>query len=319
MPLPSSLIGNTWTIQTARAIVPILVWCAQHRQTITYKHLDDELVRRGLGHTVHAALYGRAAGTLGDALAETEAELGLNFPPLNILVVNKNTRRPGNGCAAYFNRYTKKGKPFDSLTWDEQGAVVSYATGDIFNCRNWDSLLRHYGMAPLAISVLPEVAGLNDEAIVPPVDGFSNEGESEDHKALKEYVLRNPSLVIQGSTKGWVGTVEEKLPSGDCVDIVFRNGTSVLAIEVKSHISLDPDLSRGIFQCVKYQAVALAWQRSLLEIPNARSVLVIQRELPNVLAELADRLSIEVFVVPKEVCSAKHRQSALASMDNQTL
>lgn len=311
MPLPSSLIGNTWTIQTARIIVPILVWCAQHRRTITYKHLDQEIVRRGLGHSVHAALYGRAAGTLGDALEETEGELDLELPPLNILVVNKNTRRPGDGCDAYFNRYTK-GKPFRSFTWEKQGAVVAYATEDIFNCRNWDSLMRHYGMSPLTDPVLPEASGLNNEVIDPPVHGFSNEGESEDHKALKKYVLSNPSLVIEGATGGWVGEAEEKFPSGDCVDVVFRKGSSILAVEVKSHISVDADLSRGIFQCVKYRAVALAWQRSLLDIPDARSVLVIQRELPSDLAELADRLSIEVFVVPKELCSAKDQRHALA-------
>lgn len=311
MPLPANLIGNTWTIQTARTIVPILVWCAQHRRTITYKHLDQEIVWRGLGHSAHAALYGRVAGTLGDALKETEGELGLELPPINVLVVNKNTRRPGDGCDGYLNRYTK-GKPFRSLTLEKQAAVVAYATEDIFNCRNWNALMRHYGMLPLTDPVLPEAPGLNLKSIDPPLHGFSNEGESEDHKALKEYVLSNPSLVIEGATRGWVGKPEEKFPSGDCVDVVFRKGSSILAVEVKSHISADADLSRGIFQCVKYRAVALAWQRSRLEIPDARSVLVIQRELPSDLVELANRLSIEVFVVPKELCSAKRRRHALS-------
>lgn len=306
MPIPPSLIGETWTTQTARRIVPILVWCAQNRRTITYKHLDQEIVRRGLCHSVHAAQYGKPAGTLGDALAETELELDLYLPPLNILVVNKTTRRPGVGCSAYFNRYTK-GKEFDSLTWDQQGAVVEQATEDIFNCRNWDKLMKHYGMTHLTTPVHPENPDLSETEIDPPVHGFSNEGESEDHKALKNYVLSNPSLVIDGKTKGWTGKTEEKFPSGDCVDVVFRKGGSIIAIEVKSHISGYADLSRGVFQCVKYRAVAVAWQRSLLDIPDARSVLVIQRELPPDLAELADRLLVEVIVVPKEICSAKRR------------
>ena len=311
MPIPPSLIGDTWTIQTARTIVPILVWCAQHRRTITYKHLDREIVRRRLGHSVHAAQYGRPAGTLGDALAETESELDLALPPLNILIVNKGTRRPGDGCDTYFNRYTN-GKPFRSLKWEKQGAVVAHATEDIFNCRNWDSLLRHYRMSPLTTPVLLEGPCLDEEKIDPPVQGFSNEGESEDHKALKDYVLGNPSLVLEGTTRGWVGESEGKFPSGDSVDVVFRKEGSILAVEVKSHISADADLSRGIFQCVKYRAVALAWQRSLLDIPDARSVLVIQRELPSDLAELAARLSIEVVVIPEELCSAKHRQNTPA-------
>lgn len=297
MPLPPSLQGSTWTIETARRLVPILVWCAQNHRTITYKELDQEIVRRGwMGYNVHAAAYGNAAGTLGNALAETEAELNLDFPPLNILVVNKANRRPGSGCDPYFRRYTK-GRRFENLSWTKQGNVIQEATQDIFKCRNWTRLLQHYELEDLLRPVL--TLEVDNEVIPPPTSGFSGESESEDHRLLKDYVLSHPTIVIDESIHGWLGTIEEPLPSGDRVDVCFRNGDSIIAVEVKSRISNDADLSRGIYQCVKYRAVCIAWQRALLQVPDAHAVLVIQRVLPSQLAELAERLSVDVRVVPE--------------------
>jgi hypothetical protein len=248
-----------------------------------------------MDYNVHAAAYGNAAGTLGNALAETEVELGLDFPPLNILVVNKAYRRPGIGCDPYFRRYTK-GRRFENLSWAKQGSVIEEATQDIFKCRNWTRLLQHYELEDLLQPV--QTLETDDEVIPPPTNGFSEEGESEDHRLLKDYVLSHPAIVIDESIRGWVGTPEEQLPSGDRVDVCFRKEDSIIAVEVKSRISNDADLSRGIYQCVKYRAVFIAWQRALLQVPDAHAVLVIQRDLPTQLAELAERLSIDVRVVP---------------------
>ncbi len=295
MPLPASLQGSTWTVETARRLVPILVWCAQNHRTITYKELDQEIVRRGwMSYNVHAAAYGNAAGTLGDALAETEVELGLDFPPLNILVVNKAYRRPGSGCGPYFRRYMK-GRRFENLSWAKQGNVIQEATQDIFRCRNWARLLQHYELECLLQPVLTLEA--DDRVISPPIKGFSGEGESEEHRQLKEYVLNHPAIVIDDNVDGWIGEEEKPLPSGDRLDVCFRKGDSIVAVEVKSRISNDADLSRGIYQCVKYRAVCIAWQRALLQVPDAYAVLVIQRALPTQLAELAERLSVDVKVV----------------------
>ncbi|WP_167144533.1 hypothetical protein [Pseudomonas sp. OTU750018] len=296
MAIPERLTGNTWTVDTANAIIPLLVWCAKNRRTITYKHLDRELVRRGLGHSAHAALYGRVAGVVGDALRDTEKEEEMDLPPLNILVVNKGTRRPGTGCDAYFKRYTK-GREFESLTESEQEAVVERATQDIFECRNWDALLDIYEMEPITGAILPEEE-VDERLISPALGGFSKEQESEAHKALKDFVLNNPRLVIDGAIRGWKGEKEVNLPSGDRADVLFSKAGKMVAVEVKSHISNDADLSRGIFQCIKYKSVAIAWQRAKLDIPDARSVLVIQRDLPAELAILAERLSVEVVVIP---------------------
>lgn len=81
MPLPEALIGDTWTKITARSALPILIWCAKNGKTITYGKLDNEIVRRGLGHHVLAVQYGYPAGAIGSALIETEEEWGEPIPP----------------------------------------------------------------------------------------------------------------------------------------------------------------------------------------------------------------------------------------------
>ncbi|MEN5312316.1 hypothetical protein [Pseudomonas koreensis] len=181
------------------------------------------------------------------------------------------------------------------MSWVKQGSVIQEATQDIFRCRNWTHLLQHYELEGLLQPVL--ALQTDDEVIPPPITGFSGEGESEDHRLLKEYVLNHPAIVIDDNIQGWLGKEEESLPSGDRADVCFRKGDSIIAVEVKSHISNDADLSRGIFQCVKYRAVCIAWQRALLQVPDAHAVLVIQRDLPPQLAELAERLSVDVRIV----------------------
>lgn len=136
--------------------------------------------------------------------------------------------------------------------------------------------------------------GSGKDVITPPTVGFSLQNESDDYRLLKDYILKNPDTVIDESTRGWLGAAEASLPSGDFVDVCFRNDSSIIAVEVKSHISNDADLSRGIFQCAKYRAVCIAWQRALQQTPDAHAVLVIQRSLPDDLSELAERLSVDV-------------------------
>ncbi|KAF0252167.1 MULTISPECIES: hypothetical protein [Pseudomonas] len=307
MPLAPSLIGDLWRFRTARTMLPILIWCAKHRRTISYSHLDAEIVRRGLGAHTHAAAYGRAAGLVGDALYELEEELGLELPPLNALVVKKYSRRPGSGCNAYLDQFVHS-RTFAQLNDDGQWAVLEQAWDKIYNCRNWDAVLDYLEMEALAGAVPSEYEDDHEQVIIPETGGFSG-GESEHHRRLKEYVLRHPNLVIESNARDWEGGVEVMLPSGDCADVMFHNGPSMLAVEVKSFISSEADLSRGIFQCVKYRAVGIAWQRALLEVPDASAVLVVQQDLPLELAILAERLDVRVVVVPTELTAAMDDES----------
>jgi hypothetical protein len=80
--------------------------------------------------------------------------------------------------------------------------------------------------------------------------GWSAGGESEDHRRLKEFIARNPQVVGLSRRYGQ-GRTEFVLGSGDTVDILFRRGDVLVAVEVKSQRSDVADVMRGIHQCVK--------------------------------------------------------------------
>jgi len=131
--------------------------------------------------------------------------------------------------------------------------------------------------------------------------GLSSEGESEQHKVLKEYVAENPSVVgLPMDNKK--GETEYLFKSGDKIDVLFRTRGSLLGVEVKSILSKDnfEDLERGIYQVVKYRALLQAEQKVTSVVPNARAMLVTEHEIPTPLQDLAKLLGVEVRVVDKK-------------------
>lgn len=295
MPLPESLQGDTWTRVTARAALPLLIWCAKNGKTITYGKLDQEIVNRELGHHVMAVQYGYPAGAIGSALIETEEEWGEAIPPLNALVVNARNGLPGSGVNYYLQRYYEPDKNVDKMTEDEKRAVIEEIHQDIFAYQRWDEVLKKYGIHPVRAGITDE-DDAPDEIKRPGRGGWTSEGESKEHKALKEFVADNPAAVgLSKSTKK--GQMEYLFASGDKADIVFATKNGFLGVEVKSVISNEADLNRGIFQAVKYQALLRSEQKAVLSPPTARAVLVTERKLPISLQNLADILGVSVYVV----------------------
>ena len=87
-------------------------------------------------------------------------------------------------------------------------------------------MLQHYELEGLLQPVLTLEA--DDEVIPPPIKGYSGEVESEDHCLLREYVLNHPAFVIEERIHGWIGKMEEPLPSGDRADVCYRKGDSLI-------------------------------------------------------------------------------------------
>jgi len=295
MPLPVSLQGDSWTKVTARSALPLLIWCAKNGQTITYGRLDQEIVDRGLGHHVMAVQYGYPAGAIGSALIETEEEWGDAIPPLNAIVVNARDGLPGKGVNYYLERYYEPDKPVDKMSLDEKRAIIEEIHEDIFAYEYWDDILNEYEIQPIREGIADD--DLQADEIAPPGrGGWSPEGESNNHRKLKEFVARNPSVVgLPKSNKK--GKTEYLFASGDKADIVFETENGFLGIEIKSIISNDSDLNRGLFQAIKYQALLRAEQKAVLSPPTARAALVTERELPASLQNLADILGIAVYVL----------------------
>ena len=124
--------------------------------------------------------------------------------------------------------------------------------------------------------------------------GIGGGGEGKAHRKLKEFVKNTPSVLGLPSIVAKAAETEFELPSGDSVDVMFCHKGKMIAVEVKPRKSKPPDIRRGLFQCVKYQAVTEAMSKCEGEKPNIRSVLVLGGPLPTELQATRKRLGVEV-------------------------
>ena len=138
--------------------------------------------------------------------------MGKDTPPgIQVLVVNKNTKLPGTGIALFSETDTD----FPGQVEAEQARVYAYP--------RWDDVLRD-----LNLESAPSNATLVETA-----KGFSGGGESEEHRQLKEYVRDHPEILgLRHKSKD--ATLEERLPSGDSLDVSFESSQRWTAVEVKS-------------------------------------------------------------------------------------
>src|SRR5690606_22847771 len=145
-----------------------------------------------------------------------------------------------------------------------------------FSYPRWQEVLKALELEPTISDFTP---------LVNKASGGFGGGESEEHKALKAYVAQNPKVIGLGANTP-VGTTEYPLPSGDSLDVSFNSQEVLVAAEVKSSISAESDIVRGLFQCVKYRAVmeAVLLTESLPQ--NARALLVLESKLPQHLIPL---------------------------------
>jgi hypothetical protein len=81
-----------------------------------------------------------------------------------------------------------------------------------------------------------------------------------------------------------------------------------VAAEVKSYISAESDIVRGLFQCVKYRAVMEAVLMTKSRTQNVRALLVLESKLPKSLIPLKNILGVEVIdgISTKMASRAKH-------------
>lgn len=117
-------------------------------------------------------------------------------------------------------------------------------------------------------------------------------GEGPEHRELKEFVMRTPSVV--GLPPGAEVQSEYRLDSHDLVDVMFYWQGQMVAVEVKSVTSNVDDIRRGLFQCIKYKAVTEAMLQAIGKEPNVRSILVVGGSLPTKLRTIQMRLGVEV-------------------------
>ena len=91
------------------------------------------------------------------------------------------------------------------------------------------------------------------------------------------------------------------MPSGDKLDVYFElEDDTRLAVEVKSPISNDADITLGIFQCVKYKAVMNALQTIDTEDYKVEVLLVTSHDLSDIHARLIKELSVNYLQIHQD-------------------
>ena len=275
------IFGDKPYQERARRALPLLVRQAQAYAKIYYSDLAAELGManpRNLNYVL---------GSIGETLQALSAQWGENVPPLQCLVINKNTGLPGEGVAWFV---TEMGD-FGSLSRKQQREIVNAQLLKVFTYPNWLKVLNELQLTPVPV----DYSELLNRA-----SAFRGGGESDEHKRLKCYVAKHPEVVGLSRTVP-NGDTEYPLPSGDSLDVLFRSRDDWIAVEVKSSLSGPPDILRGMFQCIKYQAVIEAYQATESLPQNARAVLVLEGSLPGNMVPLKNILEIEVIenIVPR--------------------
>ena len=273
--------GDKLYQERARRALPLLVRQAQAHAKIYYLDLALELGMpnpRNLNYVL---------GSIGQALQLLSAEWGEYIPPLQCLVINRNTQLPGAGVGWFITGMEDFGK----LSRKQQRDLVNAELLKVFTYPNWLKVLRALGLKQVSIDY---------STLLTKASAFRGGGESERHKRLKLYVARHPEVVHLPHTIS-NGKTEYQLPSGDSLDVLFRDKDDWIAVEVKSSISGPGDIIRGMFQCIKYRAVIEAYQATRSLPQNARTILVLEGSLPEDLIPLKHILEIEIIenIVPQ--------------------
>lgn len=256
----------------ARKALPILVKKARARKPISYTELAHALRLYSRTHPLNMR---HVCANISATLHDLEERYGEKIPRITNIVTTKNDKFSDWMCKHI------TGNPKIQPTLEERTALFK----PIYNYPKWEEILEllNLSTAKLPIRQLLEYAARR-----------RNTRESHAHKRLKDYVANHPESV--GLTASMAqGQKEVELPSGDRVDVLFQNQQCRIAVEVKSRISDKADLTRGIFQCVKYRKVLKARRKVDGESYKVDALLAIEGTLPNELISTADILKVKVI------------------------
>lgn len=249
---------------------------------MTYQELATRIGRLNKHDQGQAHGIGRVLGRMGHFLQGLEGKWGEPIPHIQSLVVRKSgagKNLPDDGIKEFWPDYP-------NMTPEERETRVRLEHQRVvqFGSR-WNDVLARLG--------LPEVGASS----IPTTRPFRGGGESQAHKALKEYIQKHPEIV--GAGPEWPAFVEYPLPSLDVIDVLFKSKDAWIAVEVKSRISdnLPADYERGLYQIVKYDALLQAMRRSsCYDIPSRIDcVLVLESVLPEQFRKLQRTLGVTVI------------------------
>ncbi|MDH6265035.1 hypothetical protein M2360_000416 [Rhizobium sp. SG_E_25_P2] len=266
--------GESLYQERARRALPMLVRQAESGNSIFYSDLADEL---GMSNPRNLNF---VLGSIGRTLENLSKRWKQKIPPIQCLVLNKNTHLPGEGIGWFLI----KKEDFSSLSTVRKRAIVDAELAHIYGYPRWREVLQILDLPPVNQSF----AKVNEAA------AGRGGGESESHRKMKEFVAVHPEVVgLPASTAG--GKCEHPLPSGDKLDVSFVTKAGWIAVEVKTEISNEADIVRGLYQCVKYVAVMQAVEASENREISAQAFSAIAGKLPKNLLPLKNMLGVAVI------------------------
>lgn len=265
------LSGEKLYLERARITLPYLVRQAKAGKTIYYSDLAVEI------NIPNPRNLNFILGAIGNALIKLDSSI----PPIQCLVINKQTNFPGDGIDGFFDK-----KSFSKLNRTQKTEVLNRALTQIFSYPRWDWVLQQLQLKPIRLDIEKEIAKAKQIR--------AGGGESIFHRDFKIFISNNPSAVGLSDQIG-KGQTEYILPSADSIDVVFVDKNTKIGIEVKSKISDTADILRGLFQCVKYKYLIEAEQIVKNEKPDSRVILALEEQLPKELIIVKNILGIEVI------------------------
>ena len=287
-----------WTNENLKehALQPVmqwLIWAARNQSTITYGQAAELLLDEGFDDIRRFAAQ-RVGNVVAGGIME---KIGLHsgVPPLNVLLVSQTqlpqeTQLPSIGVCRDLaiwhdgnqereNEYAKIARE-NSNRWR---TMCLQAMSAVYAYPKWNEVFENVWKQDYPEQNNPElIPVMNPQE--PDGLNFPGGGEGEGHRRLREWVMTHPEAVDEQYARRPTAT-EVMLKSGDRVDVVIylsdKLSDKTVAVEVKSRVSNEADLERGVYQCIKYKAIMDAMDM------NAEAVLVTESGLPERLQSFA--------------------------------
>lgn len=222
---------------------------------------------------------GQVLGKMGHMFDNLTVE-GEPIPLIQTLVVNSGTKLPSDGLKEF-------SKIYPNLSKQKKHDFVSNEYERIFRFGSrWLDLLKKLRIQ------MPSSLSRAKQGHSARINPFGSEGSPE-HRRLIDRIKKRPRL-IGLQLEAYEAVVEYPLRSGDAIDLVLQTEDQLIAVEVKSRRSGPDDISRGIFQCVKYKAVLEAEAKLYRDPHIIRTILALEPTLDHASSRMARALGVAV-------------------------
>lgn len=223
---------------------------------------------------------GVTLGIMGHLLDDVSIESWHDrIPFLQALIVAQNTKLPSDGLKEFQKNYP-------SLSKEKKKDFIKLEYKKIFQFgERWFEILKILD----TINVEPKKKEVKKKRYNP----FGNEGSPE-HRGLRDYIANNPNVLGLAFE---IGVTEYPLKSGDSIDVLFSSKKEIIGVEVKSILSGNDDVERGIFQCIKYREVLKAENIIENKKKHVDCILVTESEMDKKNLSYSKKLNVKHFKI----------------------